>query len=192
MTTPVQHWGLHVSGDLIFLHEQRVSACLTPGLAGLESPFQVRTAQPCPHNLLPFLGDAEPVAPPGELARVLAPIPDGGAYWVPSSARTNVLSLSELCHPARSIAATPWTQRINLLAVELHKTNLAPLIFYDYEVKHVDKIARLLALPRVRTILLCGPAKPSAATAIDPSGEIASGPGMLKHHINELVRKARS
>jgi len=188
----VQHWGLHVDGDLVFLHEQDRTRCMTPGLEGLESPFVVETRGKCPHALLPWDDSVVPVEPPSGLARVLGPIPDGGAYWAPPAARPLLKVSHDLCCLFRPASFTPWATPLRRLAPELTLTNLAPLVIFDYEPKDLTQLLHLLDAPRIRTVVLCGPIRPAGVEEVDFTTEMPPGRALLQHHINQIIRKARS
>lgn len=199
-TQPVPHYGLHSDGDLFFLHEQNRSRCMTPGLEALQSPLDVvrhdRTT--CPHSLLPM----EPAMPlpwmDNELMMKLAPVPDGGAYWVPTAAKLSLVEMIPMCRPIRAVAFVPWANPVKRLVPELTVTNLAPLIIADYDTRDLREISRLLELPRTRTIILCGQLKLPSLTELSWQRNTPGiawdlvGTSLLQNIIAQKVAEARS
>lgn len=185
----MEHFGLHIDDDLVFLHQQGQEVCLTPGLAGLKSPFESPKRLRCPHRI-------EPKA--GEVGRALSPfdpVPDGGAYWVPGSRIGDVRMRAQLCAPVQTILFPMWAWGISDLIPHLNLTNIAPLILAAYEAQHLRAIARLLELPRIRTLIFCGDLQP-AGTEITTIPEIegdphAAGAAVLWDFVQKTVREAR-
>ena len=199
MRTP---FGLFVDDDLAFLHQQGGGVCLTPGLSGLSSPYEppaARRGLVCPHAIDVDADDAAAdVDTAPDLIRVLAPIPDGGAYWAPESELPLVKLAMNLCSPTIGVFFPVWASDMQRLVAHLDTTNIAPLILASYEAKHLKAISKLLEVPRSRTIILCGPYRPPGVQEVgggvfDPNTDWrAMGAQMLKHHVHDIVEKART
>ncbi len=191
------HFGLHVDGDLIFLHQGRWGRCVTPGLEGLQAPERVRRLdyRRCPHNVQPAPGPTPALT---GLVKALAPIPDGGAYWVPAEAMASVSKAFVMCNPVHPVIFPAWHNKVKDLVPQLTLTNIAPLIITDLRPADLPGVGNLLRLPRVRTVLICGRIQPSGVEPISdwklPS--VADwrrvGGAFLHNHILELVEKAKS
>lgn len=190
------HFGLHTDGDLVFLHQGRWGRCVTPGLEALPAPFRVmrRDGRRCPHNITPAAGSHPQLE---GLARVLAPVPDGGAYWVPEQAMPAVSAAHQMASPVHPIVFPAWNTRVRDLAPQVSLTNIAPLIIVGIRPIDIPAVASLLAIPRVRTILLVGGPQPGGAVEVDWTLPSVSdwrrvGGAVLHDHIIETVEKARS
>ncbi len=190
------HYGLHTDGDLVFLHQQEGSVCLTPGLGALPSPFAAppRRGPRCPHHITPSPGELPPSDP---VIDVLRPVPNGGAYWAPLQDRPLVFEAAKMCSPSSPTIFPMWAHSATDLIPQLNLTNIAPLILVSAEAKHLRSIAKLLELPRVRTILFCGVLRPPGTTPLK-GGELpninwrAAGAAALHAHVIETVEKARA
>lgn len=192
----MQHFGLHVDGDLIFLHQGRWGRCVTPGLEGLQAPERVRRAdhRRCPHNVVPAPGPTPELT---GLVRVLAPIPDGGIYWVPGEAMDAIAKAMTMCAPVGQIVFSAWNTKVRHLVPQLTLTNIAPLIITGLRPIDLKATTELLRQPRVRTVLFCGDIRPAVAEPIDwtlpsVSDWTRTGGALLHQHILQLVEKARS
>jgi hypothetical protein len=183
----MERFGLHIDGDLLFLHQQDEARCLTPGLAGLPSPYSSPKRARCPHRIEPKAGEV------GHAPSPFDPVPDGGAYWV----RGDVRRAAQLCAPTQGtgVIRPLWAWSVKDLLSELHLTNIAPLILTAYEGSHLRSIARLLELPRVRTLIFCGDLQPAGAEAAsipeiegDPR---AAGAAVLWDFVQRTVEEAR-
>ncbi|MDH7796474.1 MULTISPECIES: hypothetical protein [unclassified Beijerinckia] len=198
----IHHYGLHSDGDLFFLHERKKSLCLTEGLSKLASPFEIlnrTTWLRCVHDILPLDELAEPTTTDLPLLEKLAPIPDGGAYWVPHKAMPWIEETYRLCNPTRQVIHHPWATTNKALTFEVNHTNLAPLIIVNYQSQHFPALNMLLRTPRVRTIVFCGDLKPPAATTLpvpdhDPPPDTdwaRLGTSLLLGYINKKVNDVR-
>jgi hypothetical protein len=186
----MEHFGLHIDDDLVFLHQQGHEVCLTPGLAGLKSPFESPKRLRCPHKIEPKAGEV------GRAPSPFDPVPDGGAYWVPSDRIADVRRLAQMSSPAQVLFCPFWAVDVRHTMSDLNVTNLAPMIFTAYEAKHLRPIGRLLELPRIRTLIFCGDLQP-AGTEIATIPEIegdprAAGAAALHDFVRRTVEKARA
>lgn len=189
------HYGLYADDDLIFLHQQDGGVCLTPGLSGLESPFEAPLKRVrCPHNIAPAPGALPPFNP---LIDVLSPIPNGGAFWTPQKNWPLVRDAAQMSAPVAQIIMPIWATDVADLVPQLTLTNIAPLILVGYEAKHFKKINQLMQLPRVRTLLFCGALRPPGAievngTCDDTIDWRAAGAAVLQQHVYDLIEEARA
>ena len=194
------HYGLLVDGGMCFLHEQSRSRCLSLGYERLESPFEIETNSrlQCPHRILPLdFAEALPEQlSPGSLSYLMSPIPNGGAFWVPLDARKAIKNQLAMTPSSRATVFFPWVTPLRSVAPELSITNAAPLVIMDYEVRDLQTLAKLVALPRVRTIILCGEYRIGDVTRIDnwdetertPAEWAEIGRGALLRHVQEMSR----
>jgi hypothetical protein len=160
---PVENYGLHQDGNLVFLLEHRKARCLTPGLSALPSPFEVvredRTI--CPHTLY----EPAPAELPADLhplIEALAPVPSsGGAFWVPPDQSPAIQRMRTMVGGPQTRTFVPWGLRdpLQKLFSQLNLTNAAPLIITSYEPRDFVMLETLLGLPRIRTVVLCGALK---------------------------------
>lgn len=190
-----QHFGLHVDGDLVFLHQGRWGRCVTPGLEGLAAPERImrHDFRRCPHDIKLAPG---PTPEPTGLVKALAPIPDGAAYWVPSEAIDAVSQAYVMCSPVQPVVFAAWNTPIRKLAPQLSLTNIAPLIITGVRPIDAHAVIQLLRLPRVRTILFCTDVQPRNTEAIDwtlpsVSDWRRAGSALLHQHILRTVDEAR-
>jgi hypothetical protein len=190
----MEHFGLHIDDDLVFLHQQGQEVCLTPGLAGLKSPFLSPKRLRCPHRIEPKAGEV------GRAPSPFDPVPDGGAYWVPGGPfrKADMTRLAQMSGPTQGVGIIRpfWAWSVKDLMPELNLTNIAPLIITSYEAQHLRPIGRLLELPRIRTLIFCGDVQP-AGTEIAPIPEIdgdprAAGAAALHEFVQRTVEKARA
>lgn len=190
-------YGLIVEDDLVWLRQQNGTVCLTPGLEGLERPSN-STPPPargrCPHDITPAPG---PIPRLKGLARVLRPIPDGGAYYCPTTVGKITGFLRMSASVERLIFPT-WAVPVVNLIPQLTLTNLAPLVIPDCESRNLIALQRLLSLPRTRTIICLGATQPPMTTRLEL--EIKSdrktdwsqmGAAILHDHVVKTVEKAR-
>lgn len=188
---PVEHYGFHQDGNLVYLLEQNSARCLTPGLSALPSPFELvrRDKLPCPHML------RDPA--PGSIVRhplvkAMAPVPSkGAAFWLPSVHRPAVLALTQM---TRVTGFVPWTMTnpIQKLAAQLMLTNAAPLVITGYEPRDYLTLETLLTLPRIRTVILCGPLRVQGAAPIRPLKRLkhdwpAIGAAMTERYVRSCL-----
>lgn len=161
--TPVDRFGIHMQDNLIFLHEQGGGRCLNPGLAGLDSPFQVKLRAPhwdrCPHQL-PDLIQGRGFNHP--LVRAMGANQAGDVFWVRPADAHWIWKLSTMTGAAQRNVAPYWSQRrpnLERLRDAIQLTDVAPLCLIDIEVSHLDEIERLMQLPRTRNLVLSGPVR---------------------------------
>lgn len=191
----VDRYGFHQDGNLVFLHEQGLSRCLTPGLETLPSPFElVRPDRlPCPHRL-PRASASLVIDHP--LIEVMAPTPSSGkAFFVPTSQLTAVNAMHAMTGAGqRSFAAWALRRPLEKLVPQLTITNAAPLVITGYEPRDYTMLERLLALPRSRTLVLCGPFRVLGATEL-PSFDndvdqdwVAIGAAFIKRYVEQCLK----
>jgi hypothetical protein len=191
------HFGLHVDDDLVFLHQQDGGVCLTPGLSELESPYEAPPPKvKCPHAIKPAPGPLPPLNP---LIDALSPVPDGGAYWARPELLPIIRDAYQMSWPTSVSSYLPiWANPLAGLVSHLSVTNLTPLILIGYEPRHLRRIIQLLELPRIRTILFCGPMKPPGTVEVttDPITETidwrAAGAAVLHQHVQTIIEQAKS
>jgi hypothetical protein len=167
----VSHYGIHLDGNAVCLHENGGGRYLTPGLETLPSPFTVVGPKlPCPHKLpepklvvdLPL--DVHP------LIEAMGPWGSGKAYHVNGGNQRLLSAMTAMVGPTRPILFAAWAQPIRNLMPELTLTNAAPLVIVDYESRHYADLERLLALPRTRNVILCGSYKVGGIETIGGDG----------------------
>ena len=188
----VNHYGLHIDQDLFFLIQESTNFCLNEGLQTLSVTKKVSRSNRlgCPHNIKSH-SHIMPISVP-TLVQKMAPIPDGGAYWVPSSARSILSRSSALSAPTRSIAFTPWAHPLKTLIPELDLTNVSPLLLLGYRRSDIAPLERLLSLPRIRTVILCGDYRvPGVAEIEVPDYDIELTPqtgwSLLYNYVNKRI-----
>lgn len=190
-------YGLIVEDDLVWLRQQNGTVCLTPGLEGLERP-STSSAPParyrCPHTLTPEPGEFPRLK---GLARVLRPVPDGGAYYC-STPTGGIVPFLKMSASVERIIFPTWAVPISSLIPQLTLTNLAPLVIPDCEPKNFIALQRLLSLPRTRTIICLGAAQPPMTTRLEMETEPRRnvdwekvGAAILHDHVVKIVEKAR-
>lgn len=146
----VRHFGIHwADGGVPFLLEQGQSKCLWP--YDVPSSFDV-VKQPlrCPHALASVLPKE------GSAPSHLAPLVNGGAFFIRSLSTSQIEAAHLLCGAVRPIAFTMWATRFSDLVDELNLTNIAPLILTGVEVRHYVDLISFLRIPRVRTVIVEG------------------------------------
>jgi hypothetical protein len=144
----VRHYGLHwAEGDVPFLLEQ--SQAKTLWTLDIPCPFEV-SKQPrrCPHALASVLPKA------GLAPAHLAPLVNGGAFFIRSLTSSQIEAAHLLCGAVMPIAFTMWANRVSDLVDELNLTNIAPLILTGVEPRHYDAIDRFISVPRIRTLIV--------------------------------------
>ena len=189
----MSHYGLHRQDNLVFLHEQGGGRCLSPGLAGLESPFRVQGRHwlPCPHRL----GSPEPgpiVEHP--LVRAMGPDQAGGLFYVRPEHINWLWRLAEMTPGTERIVEPIWTvknPRVRRLEPRLTLTNAAPLVLVDLAPADLVDMETLAQLPRLRNLIVCGPIKLAAATVLEPEGLDWNHdwPAEGRRQLHHLIRK---
>ena len=146
----VRHFGIHwAEGGVPFLLEQSHSKTLWP--YDVPCPFIVRPDRltlRCPHAL----GSAEPME--GSAPSHLAPLVNGGAFFIQSISTHQLEAAHLLCGAVRPIAFAMWATSFRDLVDELNLTNIAPLILTGVQVRHYADLDRFLRIPRVRTLIV--------------------------------------
>jgi hypothetical protein len=167
----VQGYGIHRQDDLVFLHEGDGARCLTPGLADLDSPFEVIRVprQRCPHILPPpALGELERA----RLVRVMVPTPKRRLYWVDPAQGQSVFEMAQhMVGRPHDPPVVFWNSMFNplrTLTPKLTLTNCLPLVIAGYQVRDFMDLMRLCELPRTRAIVVVGQPKPPRALDITP------------------------
>jgi hypothetical protein len=210
MSITVHHYGVHASGEFVFLHEKGHSVCLNDGFETLTSPFVVTPPPPsrslnCPHTFLS--GVEELIAarvPPyegNELIYAMAPAPgETRTYWVPPELRNVIEQLTMLSSLGPSSVVAPWRNHwLEAAAPSLLASNIGPVVVVAYDTASFRDIARMLQLPRTRPILFCGAMRPPGAhmSLLAPSADINRAPlrsigwTILKRHAAVMAREAR-
>lgn len=193
----VQGYGIHRQDDLVFLHEQDGARCLTPGLAALESPFEVIKVprQRCPH-ILP-----EPAA--GQvlhsirLVRVMMPTPKNRArlYWVDPSHTSLVFEIAQqMVDRPFDPAVCLWHAIFNpvrTLTPKLTLTNCIPLVVAGYKPRDFTELRRLCELPRTRSLVAVGYPRPPNSIDITPQEPIPDldWRSVAAAHLHDFIKR---
>jgi hypothetical protein len=147
----VINFGLHIAdGGIPFLLESDGGHCLWNDK--LASPFTT-TLRNCPHAI------AKVPPEPGEISEgleLLAPRVNGGAFFVPNLSVEHQRAAELLTCATRSISFPAWAVDWKALVAELTLTNIQPMFVTGLEVRHFQKLQKLLTLPRTRTLIVQG------------------------------------